>query len=66
MAEIADRRQFQIHPVLAWTALTEDPLKGLMLARKAGTILAWDERNQVKVRTAEPTRVTCHPPHTIQ
>ncbi len=47
MAEIADRRQFPIHPVLAWTALTEAPLKGLMLAREAGTILAWDQRDQV-------------------
>ena len=31
MAEIAGRRQFQIHPVLAWTVLTKAPLKATPL-----------------------------------
>src|SRR5262245_60057776 len=37
----------RIEPATAWTVVTDSPLKGLALAREAGTILAWDEGNQL-------------------
>ena len=37
----------RIAPETAWTVVTDSPLKGLALAREAGTILAWDEGNQL-------------------
>lgn len=47
MPEITGRQQTRLDPVAAWTVHTEAPLKGLALAREAGTILAWDERGQL-------------------
>jgi hypothetical protein len=37
----------RLEPSAAWTLLTDSPLKGLCLAREAGTILAWDEGGRV-------------------
>jgi hypothetical protein len=47
MAEKAGRASTRIDPETAWTVVTDSPLKGLALAREAGTILAWDEGNQL-------------------
>src|SRR4051794_33561263 len=47
MAELSARQQTRLEPAPAWTVLTDAPLKGLSLAREAGTILAWDERGQL-------------------
>ena len=43
----APRPSSRLAPEVAWTVLTEAPLKGLGLAREAGTILAWDEADQL-------------------
>src|SRR5262245_45518697 len=47
MPEISARQQTRLNPAPAWTILTDAPLKGLSLAREAGAILAWDERDQL-------------------
>ncbi len=47
MPEITGRQQTRIDPAPAWTVHTDAPLKGMVLAREAGTILAWDERGQL-------------------
>src|SRR5438067_337102 len=47
MTEKAGRPSTRIEPETAWTVVTDSPLKGLALAREAGTILAWDEGNQL-------------------
>src|SRR3954468_4277568 len=47
MPEVSGRQQTRLDPEAAWTVLTDAPLKGLGLAREAGTILAWDERDRV-------------------
>ncbi|WP_422930922.1 hypothetical protein [Singulisphaera sp. PoT] len=47
MSEFSGRGQSRLEPAPAWVVLTEAPLKGLALAREAGTILAWDERHQL-------------------
>jgi hypothetical protein len=47
MPETTGRQQTRLSPAPAWTVLTDGPLKGLALAREAGTILAWDERDQL-------------------
>ncbi|MGC8642337.1 MAG: hypothetical protein ACP5XB_20950 [Isosphaeraceae bacterium] len=41
------RTSTRLEPEVAWTIVTEAPLKGLALAREAGRILAWDEGNQL-------------------
>jgi hypothetical protein len=46
MTEMAGRTS-RIDPETAWTVVTDSPLKGMALAREAGTILAWDEGNQL-------------------
>ena len=46
MSEMAGRTS-RLEPETAWTVVTDSPLKGLALAREAGTILAWDEGNQL-------------------
>ena len=43
MTEPPGRPQSRLDPTPAWTVLTDAPLRGLALAREAGTILAWDE-----------------------
>jgi hypothetical protein len=47
MSESAGRPSTRIDPETAWTVMTDSPLKGMALAREAGTILAWDEGNQL-------------------
>ena len=46
MTEMAGRTS-RIDPETAWTVVTDSPLKGMALAREAGTILAWDDGNQL-------------------
>jgi len=47
MPEPTGRTATRIEPVVAWTVVTDAPLKGASFAREAGTILAWDEGNQL-------------------
>ena len=47
MSETVGRTSSRIDPETAWTVVTDSPLKGMALAREAGTILAWDEGNQL-------------------
>ncbi len=37
----------RLDPETSWTVVTEAPLKGLGLAREAGTIFAWDEADRI-------------------
>jgi hypothetical protein len=47
MSDKAGRASTRIDPELSWTVVTDSPLKGMILAREAGAILAWDEGNQL-------------------
>src|SRR5690349_4066843 len=47
MPESTGRTQSRLEPTVAWTILTDSPLKGLALAREAAAILAWDEGDQI-------------------
>jgi hypothetical protein len=47
MPELTGRQATRLDPANAWTVVTDSPLKGLSFAREAGTILAWDEGNQL-------------------
>jgi hypothetical protein len=47
MPESTGRPRSRLEPAPAWTVLTDSPLKGLALAREAGSILVWDEGDQV-------------------
>jgi hypothetical protein len=47
MPEPTGRTASRIEPATAWTVVTDAPLVGATLAREAGTILAWDEANQL-------------------
>ena len=47
MTEMTGRPSTRLDPSATWTMVTDSPLKGLALAREAGTILAWDEGNQL-------------------
>jgi hypothetical protein len=47
MPEPTGRTATRIEPVVAWTTVTDAPLKGASFAREAGTILAWDEGDQL-------------------
>ncbi|MGO9916854.1 MAG: hypothetical protein ACLQIB_19415 [Isosphaeraceae bacterium] len=47
MSEVTGRPSTRLEPEAAWTLVTDSPLKGLTLAREAGTILVWDEGNQL-------------------
>ena len=47
MTEMTGRPSTRLDPSTTWTVVTDSPLKGLALAREAGTILAWDEGNQL-------------------
>jgi hypothetical protein len=49
MPETTGRQQTRLDPAVAWTVLTDAPLKGLALAREAGAILAWDEGDHLYV-----------------
>ena len=37
----------RIDPQVAWSVVTDAPLKGMSLAREAGAVLAWDEADQL-------------------
>src|SRR5947209_8400509 len=41
------RTTSRIDPAPAWTVVTDAPLKGLTLAREAGSTFAWDEADQL-------------------
>jgi hypothetical protein len=41
------RSSTRLDPETAWTVVTEAPLKGLGLAREAGSVFAWDEAGQL-------------------
>jgi hypothetical protein len=47
MTETTGRPSTRLEPSTTWTVVTDSPLKGLSFAREAGTILAWDEGNQL-------------------
>jgi hypothetical protein len=47
MTEMTGRPSTRLEPFTTWTVVTDSPLKGLSFAREAGTILAWDEGNQL-------------------
>jgi hypothetical protein len=47
MTEMTGRQSTRLDPSPTWTVVTDSPLKGLSFAREAGTILAWDEGNQL-------------------
>jgi hypothetical protein len=47
MTDYPARTTSRLEPETAWTVMTEAPLKGLGLAREAGTVLAWDETDQL-------------------
>jgi hypothetical protein len=53
MPEMSPRTSTRLEPEVAWTIVTEAPLKGLALAREAGRILAWDEGNQLYLLSAQ-------------
>ena len=58
MPDTPARQPSRIEPALAWTALTDAPLLGLALAREAGTILAWDEGEQIYLIDLQGERVS--------
>jgi hypothetical protein len=63
MPEMTGRPQPRFEPAPAWKLLTDFPLKGLALAREAGTILAWDEGEQVYLfDTRGRQRAACRAP----
>ena len=41
------RSSTRLDPSPAWTVVTDAPLKGLVLAREAGSVFAWDEADQL-------------------
>ena len=47
MSEPPGRTTSRLAPAPAWTVLTDAPLRGLGLAREAGTILVWDEADGI-------------------
>jgi hypothetical protein len=49
MPEITSRSQSRLDPAPAWTVLTDAPLKGMAFAREAGSVLAWDEGDQLYI-----------------
>ncbi len=59
MSETAGRAAMRIDPETAWTVVTDSPLKGLALAREAGTILVWDEGNQLYLFDIQGESLSC-------
>lgn len=41
------RPSTRLDPAPAWTVVTDAPLKGMRLAREAGSVFAWDEADQL-------------------
>ncbi|MHB1556308.1 MAG: hypothetical protein ACYC61_02390 [Isosphaeraceae bacterium] len=58
-SETAGRAAMRIDPETAWTVVTDSPLKGMALAREAGTILAWDEGNQLYLFDIQGESLSC-------
>ncbi len=59
MSETAGRAAMRIEPDTAWSVVTDSPLKGMALAREAGTILAWDEGNQLYLFDLQGDSLSC-------
>jgi hypothetical protein len=47
MANSPARSSTRLDPSPAWTVVTDAPLKGMALAREAGSVFAWDEADQL-------------------
>jgi hypothetical protein len=47
MANPTARASSRIEPARSWSLVTDAPLKGMMLAREAGALFAWDEADQL-------------------
>jgi hypothetical protein len=47
MTQSPARSSAKLDPGTAWTVLTDAPLKGMALAREAGSVFAWDEADQL-------------------
>jgi hypothetical protein len=47
MANSPVRSSTRLDPSPAWTVVTDAPLKGMVLAREAGSVFAWDEADQL-------------------
>jgi hypothetical protein len=47
MTNSSVRSSSRIEPSTAWTVVTDAPLKGMALAREAGSVFAWDEADQL-------------------
>lgn len=66
MAEMTARPPTRLAPANAWTVVTDAPLRGLVLAREAGRILAWDETDTLTLHDADgSTRATARAPGRI-
>ena len=66
MAEMTARTPTRLAPAVAWTVVTDAPLRGLALAREAGRILAWDETDTLTLHDADgSTRATARAPGRI-
>jgi hypothetical protein len=59
MTEIIGRQATRLEPSTTWTVVTDSPLKGLALAHEAGTILAWDEGNQLYLLNVQGETLSC-------
>ncbi|MEJ7640011.1 MAG: hypothetical protein WKF75_19085 [Singulisphaera sp.] len=49
MSEPPGRTPSRLDPAPSWTVLTDAPLRGLDMAREAGTILVWDEADGISL-----------------
>jgi hypothetical protein len=47
MSEVGGKPSTRLEPEAVWNLVTDSPLSGLALAREAGTVLVWDEGNQL-------------------
>jgi hypothetical protein len=47
MTQSPVRSSAKLDPGTAWSVLTDAPLKGMALAREAGSVFAWDEADQL-------------------
>jgi hypothetical protein len=53
-------RNSAMNPVLAWSVVADAPLRGLALAREAGTIVAWDEADRLYLLDVLGTLIVKH------
>jgi hypothetical protein len=56
MADLS-RHSSRLDPAPAWTVVTDAPLRGLTLAREAGTVLAWDAGDLLYLLDARGSRL---------